>query len=484
MMNCKNCNAELVDDAKFCPKCGVRVDGKKECPHCGREIAEDSVFCTYCGKRLDGKKVCEKCREVFDGDFCPKCGTPVMSKSGKEEDAAARKLESAKTKTEQNSAKSVRVLYLIRQSSLYAALCVMFICSFFVTFSLQASAVGTPVRGSMNSTSFYFFIDQFTEIKDTLAEIGTLGTDYFGELPLALYLLAGLSAACVAAIIVICAIYFSLGTAAFVKSIKNKQEIAMSKYVVTPAVLFLTLMIFVRGLYSFLMSYSGVEVKIGLGAVPIVNIVLVSVALAAAAVLCIIAQGRAAKAKVLNYALNAGGLILVFILIAVLPANILSVSESQAVADLDLIGVSAPMLFFSILATMGVTPTTGLQALTDMMTNATVAFILYIVVYAVAVTAMLVFAKSILNEKSLRCRVLSCVFTAVSVAVSIAYLVMGIIICNENFSGAAKIGASPICALIFSVFSLAMSIVIFCLLSKQDARQKAQDEPVNSSAEL
>ena len=133
---------------------------------------------------------------------------------------------------------------------------------------------------------------------------------------------------------------------------------------------------------------------------------------------------------------------------------------------------------------MGVTPTTGLQALTDMMTNATVAFILYIVVYAVAVTAMLVFAKSILNEKSLRCRVLSCVFTAVSVAVSIAYLVMGIIICNENFSGTAKIGASPICALIFSVFSLAMSIVIFCLLSKQDARQKAQDEPVNSSAEL
>ena len=224
MMNCKNCNAELVDDAKFCPKCGVRVDGKKECPHCGREIAEDSVFCTYCGKRLDGKKVCEKCREVFDGDFCPKCGTPVMSKSGEEEGAAARKMGSAKTKTEQNSAKSVRVLYLIRQSSLYAALCVMFICSFFVTFSLQASAVGTPVRGSMNSTSFYFFIDQFTEIKDTLAEIGTLGTDYFGELPLALYLLAGLSAACVAAIIVICAIYFSLGTAAFVKSIKNKKS--------------------------------------------------------------------------------------------------------------------------------------------------------------------------------------------------------------------------------------------------------------------
>ena len=75
MMNCRKCGAALVDDAKFCPRCGVRVDGKTECPRCGREIADDSVFCTYCGVRLDGKTVCVKCGEAFEGAFCPKCGT-------------------------------------------------------------------------------------------------------------------------------------------------------------------------------------------------------------------------------------------------------------------------------------------------------------------------------------------------------------------------------------------------------------------------
>ena len=77
MVNCGKCDAQLADDAKFCPQCGERVDGLKECRYCRREIAEDAVYCTYCGKRQDGKVVCNKCGEVYEGNFCPKCGTAV-----------------------------------------------------------------------------------------------------------------------------------------------------------------------------------------------------------------------------------------------------------------------------------------------------------------------------------------------------------------------------------------------------------------------
>lgn len=70
-MNCKNCNAEFADDAKFCPQCGARVDGKTECRFCGREIEENAVFCMYCGRRLDGKSVCKSAGTCSRGIFAP-----------------------------------------------------------------------------------------------------------------------------------------------------------------------------------------------------------------------------------------------------------------------------------------------------------------------------------------------------------------------------------------------------------------------------
>lgn len=49
---CINCGKELKDSAKYCGKCGSKVEDEiKElkCRNCGYEIREDAKFCTNCG---------------------------------------------------------------------------------------------------------------------------------------------------------------------------------------------------------------------------------------------------------------------------------------------------------------------------------------------------------------------------------------------------------------------------------------------------
>ena len=54
MRTCKNCGAQLDDDALFCTECGTKQEPqKKTCPHCGAEIDDDSIFCAECGTKLD-----------------------------------------------------------------------------------------------------------------------------------------------------------------------------------------------------------------------------------------------------------------------------------------------------------------------------------------------------------------------------------------------------------------------------------------------
>lgn len=53
MKYCKNCGAELNDNAVVCTKCGVLVgDGNKFCPNCGAEPDPLAVMCVKCGYEL------------------------------------------------------------------------------------------------------------------------------------------------------------------------------------------------------------------------------------------------------------------------------------------------------------------------------------------------------------------------------------------------------------------------------------------------
>lgn len=47
---CPNCKAQMSAGAKFCSRCGTKLDTK--CPNCGANITEGSAFCSQCGQKL------------------------------------------------------------------------------------------------------------------------------------------------------------------------------------------------------------------------------------------------------------------------------------------------------------------------------------------------------------------------------------------------------------------------------------------------
>ena len=50
-MRCPKCQFDNKEGAKFCKKCGTRLE--LVCPSCGHPYEEDSLFCEHCGQRLE-----------------------------------------------------------------------------------------------------------------------------------------------------------------------------------------------------------------------------------------------------------------------------------------------------------------------------------------------------------------------------------------------------------------------------------------------
>jgi RNA polymerase subunit RPABC4/transcription elongation factor Spt4 len=64
--NCIRCNASIRADAKFCPNCGGKVEGRiigtppnvtpaksKSCSFCGSRLVENDKFCKWCGTQVE-----------------------------------------------------------------------------------------------------------------------------------------------------------------------------------------------------------------------------------------------------------------------------------------------------------------------------------------------------------------------------------------------------------------------------------------------
>ncbi len=100
VVRCEKCGAQLTENAKFCVKCGAKVEIKPvvnsevfKCPKCGKELTKDSRFCVECGAQLQPKteepaekqvsppadKVCSVCGTVSKGEvlFCVECGNKL-----------------------------------------------------------------------------------------------------------------------------------------------------------------------------------------------------------------------------------------------------------------------------------------------------------------------------------------------------------------------------------------------------------------------
>lgn len=53
LIKCPECQNEISDNAKICPKCGYAFQKFKFCKFCGEKIPEDSVVCTKCGRQVE-----------------------------------------------------------------------------------------------------------------------------------------------------------------------------------------------------------------------------------------------------------------------------------------------------------------------------------------------------------------------------------------------------------------------------------------------
>jgi len=74
---CPNCNAELPEEALYCPDCGLPIK-QRVCPKCGAPASPTADICQTCGAwLLEGKcKFCYADLSSNDALFCPECGKP------------------------------------------------------------------------------------------------------------------------------------------------------------------------------------------------------------------------------------------------------------------------------------------------------------------------------------------------------------------------------------------------------------------------
>ena len=106
-MLCTKCNANILDNVKFCPKCGTKVEVKaqetRKCLSCGAENPVSAKFCRVDGynlQQVEGK-IAEKPIEIEqpkDALICLKCGTtyPLSIKFCRKDGAPLQKTPTVK----------------------------------------------------------------------------------------------------------------------------------------------------------------------------------------------------------------------------------------------------------------------------------------------------------------------------------------------------------------------------------------------------
>jgi hypothetical protein len=83
---CGKCNFPNKADAKYCAKCGAKMEIKSQarfCPKCGDPVEEGENFCDKCGAKIEstpGSKFCPRCGDpiAIGENYCDKCGKKLV----------------------------------------------------------------------------------------------------------------------------------------------------------------------------------------------------------------------------------------------------------------------------------------------------------------------------------------------------------------------------------------------------------------------
>ncbi len=76
---CPDCQMKIPSDAGFCPFCGHQIMVFSQCSACGKNLSPSARFCSKCGKKVEEKKAavfCSKCgsENLTNSNYCNNCG--------------------------------------------------------------------------------------------------------------------------------------------------------------------------------------------------------------------------------------------------------------------------------------------------------------------------------------------------------------------------------------------------------------------------
>lgn len=466
-MECKKCGAANDDEAIFCYSCGARIDGKKVCPFCGKQIKEDSAYCSFCGKRTDGKKVCAKCGEVYEGNFCTKCG----EKSGKGEELPLQPVSVEEYKP---------FLRLIKDSLLLAALLLLFVFSFFV--GTGSIVYGSSFDVTKCDNAFYYLVKSFKDIARITKSVKDANAGYYA----ALYLPAVLSALVVGVNIIICAVCGGMGVSAYVKRFKENKPVRMMKYVLLPAVSTLVTYIYISRFFVSSNLYYGLFSTLNRPCV--INTVLCSVIFVIVFFLQCLTDGKKLfeKNSVWRYVTMTASIVCIITVLCFADGTLLTVTgENRYGTGGSTVKLGTTYLFTETQSVLGLESGSSVPKEMKTLGNASIAPTIFVLLMFIAFSVLLyaLIRELIYGDGKLWVSSVTALslFNLISAVVGVDRIIRVAkkspdVVCNMfdfNMTDiTVKLGYAPIVAIVLSVAAL-VPVIIWIIRKKSEEKKNA-----------
>lgn len=269
-MICQNCNAEMPDDAAFCPFCGAKHVRTDICPKCGKPFAEGEVYCTACGARLDGKTVCRNCGTAFEGRFCPACGTAVDAKPAAVPAAATAAAPAVATAAaadefavpaEKKAFDWRKLLLIIGGACSMAAVFFSLLFTFFIGFGVSIAGATTQqvesLLGNQSSVNIWYYFSKAYKDVDAVIQAALLANgevSTFAKSSLYMEAVMGTLTACITIVAVV--VFSTLAVVRYVRHMLHKSDKGAGEFACLAVFFFIAGTLALRALFDKQISVS------------------------------------------------------------------------------------------------------------------------------------------------------------------------------------------------------------------------------------